>query len=201
MKRKVEDLTRRRIYAIAVSYANSKDTFSASYYCGAYGISQHVFYRCLEKAVEESIVSEYIAKRISEKAARNAYEHAGEGAKINSLNHYQELIAKRESFKFKPKEQKKFVEQYADCDLSLPVFCANEYIRINQMNEAISDVIVGNLISDEYVEKLLQKSKKICGEEVTEKCFDALKAMRKEKIEAKKEHQRQLRKARQDSKK
>ena len=125
MRNKVSLLTRNEIRRIAMSYANSPDEVSASYYVDEHNVTESVFYHCLEKAVEESIVDKKTANMIASKAGRNGARHAGEGARVNSSKHYQRLIEARESFRFKAPERKKFVKKYAESEKTFKVFCCH----------------------------------------------------------------------------
>ncbi len=196
MIRKIERLTRQQIFTIASSYAQSPDGVSADYYCEFYDISEAVFYRCLEKAVQESVVSDEVAKLIASKACRNAKRHGGEGARINSMRHYQTLIDSRPEFCFNRRDQKKYAEMYAKSNLSFKEFCKKNYIPSKVMQVALVNAIQSCQIDDECVEQIYQKSKTSHGDETASKFFNKLREARRNTVEAKKAHERDLRKAR-----
>ncbi len=201
MIRKVEGLTRHQIFTIATNYSRSPDEVSAEHYCSFYDISEAVFYRCLEKAVQESMVSEVVANMIASKAARNGERHGGEGARINSLRHYQVLIESRPTFCFNKRDQKKYAEMYAESELGFKEFCRRNYIPCKVLQVALVNAIQSCQIDDECVERIYQKSKASHGDETANRLFDGLREARRRTAEAKKAHERELRKARSKRKK
>ncbi len=196
MIRKIESLTRHKIFTIASSYARSPDEVSAEHYCKFYDVSEAVFYRCLEKAVQESMVSEEVACLIASKAARNGERHGGEGARINSLRHYQALIDSRPTFRFNKRDQKRYAEMYAKSDFSFKEFCRRNYIPCKVLQVALIDAIQSGQVDDECVERMYQKSKASHGDEVSGRLFDGLREARKQNADAKKAHAKELRRAR-----
>ena len=201
MARKTECITRREIYNIACSYASSPDDVSAAHYCEQYDISEAVFYHCLEMAVRESMVTDVVANKIATKAARNGERHGGEGARVNSLRHYQALIDERPYFRFNKRDQKKYAEMYAESPYGFSEFCKMHYIKEVVMQAALVEVIQNGRIDDACVERIYQKSKERHGAETADRLFDSLKNAREIARNAKKEHERDLRRARNDRKK
>lgn len=201
MRNKVSLLTRNEIRRIAVSYATSPDEVSASYYVDEHNVTESVFYHCLEKAVEESIVDLKTANMIASKAGRNGARHAGEGARVNSSKHYQRLIDARDKFEFKAPERKKFVKKYAESKKSFKVFCNDECIETFIMGSAIRVAVVNEEVDDIVVEKLYQKSVETHGKEKADSLYDELKADRAKHREARREKERARRKANAERKK
>lgn len=201
MIRKIESLTRHKIFTIASSYAHSPDEVSAEHYCKFYDVSEAVFYRCLEKAVQESMVTEEVACLIASKAARNGERHGGEGARINSLRHYQALIDSRPTFRFNKRDQKRYAKMYAESEYNFKEFCRRNYIPCKVLQAALVDAIQSCQIDDECVEQIYQKSKASHGEESSKRLFDGLREARKCTAEAKKAHEKDLRRARAQRKK
>lgn len=201
MARKVQDLSRREIREIALSYARSNDEVSRSYYIEQYNISESVFYHCLEKAVEESIVSLKEAELIANKAARNGARKAGKGASVNSHKHYQRFIDARSTFRFDSSDRKKYVEMYAKSPMEYKVFYSYHFIPEVVMRDAILVAVQSNEVSDECVALLYQKSLRAHGKEAADKLYDVLKAKREEFKAAKKQKERLQSKARRERKK
>ena len=196
MVRKSDNLTRQQIFTIASSYSRSPDEVSAEHYCKFYDVSEAVFYRCLEKAVQESMVSEEVACLIASKAARNGERHGGEGARINSLRHYQALIDSRPTFCFNKRDQKRYAEMYAKSEYGFKEFCRRNYIPCKVLQTALVNAIQSCQIDDACVERIYQKSKASHGDEASDRFFDGLKEARRLTAEAKKTHARDLRRAR-----
>ena len=201
MRNKVSLLTRNEIRRIAVSYATAPDEVSASYYVEEHNVTESVFYHCLEKAVEESIVDLDTAKLIAAKAGRNGARHAGEGARVNSSKHYQRLIDAREFFRFKAPERKKFVKKYAESEKKFKSLCNDECVAPFIMGSAIKVAVINEEVDDSVVEKLYQKSVETNGKENADSLYDGLKAKRAAHREARRAKERARRKANAERKK
>lgn len=170
------DVPRGEIYKIALQYADSEDVISATYFCEEYDITESVFRGIIARAVIESVVTEEYAKRISEKAGRNAERHGGAGAQLRSVKYHQYLMNRRKSFQFSKAKKIEIVTQYANSEgyIDLHIFSAINAICIPLLNRTIQSAIVDGLVSDEIIELLKRKALQRNDSSRVEKFFEQL---------------------------
>ena len=99
--RTLSQLSRQEIKDITIQYSRTNYVLAANYFSKEYNISAATFYSAIEKAVIEHIVDIDVVNLVKKKAIQNAYAHANtsaDAARKRVINHYNELIRKRNQF-------------------------------------------------------------------------------------------------------
>ena len=177
--RKLQDLSRREMYIIAKDYAMTSQANSGGFLTEKYQISSATFYNILHKVVLERIVPENVAKMIATKAANNNYNHGGEGAKIRTLEMYEDLITKSKSHRLRRADAKYWTIKYIESEYDLNNFAKAYYLDVVLLKRALYDTVVNCWIDTNKVEQLKEKTKRHKEEDV-EEAFEKMLEKRKE---------------------
>lgn len=157
-KRTARDFSRKQIWEIANSYANTGYEYSHDYYEREYKISKSTFYTILEKAVIEHIVNLDIVELMCKKAAYNSGVKAGEAGYERSIKHYDYLKKKRAQYRVSKKQAVHLTIKYSESKLLKNEFAKENYISTKMLDIIFKDAIINCWVSDEVVNKLKQKS-------------------------------------------
>ena len=157
--RKLHELSRYEVYIIAKDYATTSQAVSGGYLSQKYQITSATFYNVLHKAILERIVSETVAKMIAAKAATNNYNHGGEGARIRTLEMYEDLIRNSKKHRLGRSDAKYWTIKYIESELELENFAKANYIDEILLKRAFYDTVVNCWIDDKEVELLKVKTK------------------------------------------
>ena len=166
--RKLQDLSRREMYIIAKDYAMTSQANSGGVLNEKYQISSSTFYNVLHKAILERIVTENVARIIADKAANNNYNHGGEGAKIRTLEMYEDLIKKSKTHRLGRADAKYWTLNYIESELDLKTFAFANHLNEVLLKRALYDTVVNCWIDNKAVEQLKEKTKKHKEEDIEE---------------------------------
>ena len=131
--RTLSQLSRQEIKDITIQYSRTNYVLAANYFSKEYNISAATFYSAIEKAVIEHIVDIDVVNLVKKKAIQNAYAHANtsaDAARKRVINHYNELIRKRNQFVFRKSKIIVLTNRYLSMDSNFTIddFCMTEYI-------------------------------------------------------------------------
>jgi hypothetical protein len=166
MARKIKDIPRKEMKAIAVEYANTPFNHSAEVFMEKYNIRESTFYNIRHKAILESMVTENVARMIQNKASANSKKHGGEYARIRTFNTYEYLLNQRKAYRLKVSEAKKIVLRYIYSDIYLETFAQNNCVDVVLLKRALRDAVVYGWISNKQVKLLEEKTRQQKGEEM-----------------------------------
>jgi hypothetical protein len=158
--KKIQDFSRKDLKKIATEYALTEHSHANSCICKKYRITSSTFYNILSKAIIEHIVDLNTIFKMMEKSKQNSLTHSGKGAKIRSIEHYNNLLKKRRSFIFNKKATidiaKKFA--YKDQNISKKDFCNLLFIDIELLDKTLINAIINNYINDDIYIKIKENS-------------------------------------------
>lgn len=154
--KKLKDISKKEIREIAEYYASSE--VSRSYFIKKYNISSSTFYKILDKAVIEHIVSEKIANMMMNRAITNTKEKLKNDIGVNrSYLHYNDLLEKRRSFIFSKKIRIELLKEFSQKDSreSKSEFCNNHFFDI----ELLDKILIFSTINNEIPKKVYTRIK------------------------------------------
>ena len=167
--RKAKDFSRIQIKRIAEQYANTTPDFSHRYFEDEYEISQGTFYTILDKAVTECIVTDWIVRRMANKAGYNARRKGGSRAEVRSNKHYGHLWQKRKHYMLPKEEAIQVTKAYAMTKESKEDFCKRKAMTIKLLDRSILKSVLEAWVPENFVDQLRKKSfQKNAGEKTTE---------------------------------
>lgn len=170
--RTLSQLSRQEIKDITIQYSRTNYVLAANYFSKEYNISAATFYSAIEKAVIEHIVDIDVVNLVKKKAIQNAYAHANtsaDAARKRVINHYNELIRKRNQFVFRKSKIIVLTNRYLSMDSNFTIddFCATEYIDYELFVKTIAICSLKyvnnntfNLIIDKFTSTVPEYSKK-----------------------------------------
>ena len=143
---------------IALIYATTPDMYNARELALAYEVSMSTIYKWLDMVVIISCVDQEIIKLMKAKAMRNSLLKGGKTAQKRSERHYNKLVAQRNNYVVPDAEAKILIEQFSKSELNKNEFCRFEKITVELFGKTIRRAIAENLVSDNTVKRLKQKS-------------------------------------------
>ena len=146
---------------IAESYAKSDANFARTYYTEHENISVSCFYKVLERAVINNLVSEDIVDKMEKKSELNQSSHA-KGAGITTREKYAMLRKKRNEyiiFLYTDEEIKKLAIDFANnSSISKHEFAKKYDVSVKVFDVLLKKAITENIIDDEIFSKIEERS-------------------------------------------
>lgn len=167
---------------IAESYANSEAKFARSYYTEHENISASCFYKVLERAIVNNLVSEKTVDKMEKKSELNQSAHA-KGAGMTTREKYATLRKKRNEyiiFLYFDEDIKKLAIDFANNPQITKSEFAEKYdVSIKVLDTLLKKAITENLIDDETFAKIEKRSLAKDSSLRTKQFFDLLHERRK----------------------
>jgi len=156
------DFSRREIYKFVTLYCFSPLTFSLEECAKFYKISKWMAKQLIYTSISECIVEDNVVEILSQKAYQSACEHAYKkgipNAPISTQVKYEKLKKARKSFNFSDEQAIEIALLYAVSPLSKHHFCEENGLTKTLFDRTIQRVIIENLVSDDIVYDLEDKS-------------------------------------------
>lgn len=171
---------------IAEEYANSDGEFARSYFSNKYDISNACFYKVLEYAIINNLVSDEIVDLMQSKAIQNQKPHANE-AGIKSILHYQNMRKKRYEkivSNLSEKEIKTIAKEFANnFDISKEELAEKHSMSIKVIDLILLKAILELIVDDETFALIRERSLSNNNNKKAEDFFNELAKKRNSNIQ------------------